>query len=102
MCTCHSHAQGRCQLAMQVPDCVVDAVASHMRNDCAQLGAGYGASNRATETVSAAHTFMEVRTPCACWLVNMELSALVCKLLQHASLRVCIGWEVCADGRVQV
>ena len=37
----------------------MDAVANHMRNDCAQLGAGYGTSNRATEAVSAAHRFME-------------------------------------------
>ena len=38
----------------------MDAVASHLRNDCAQLGAGYGRSNRSTEAVNAAHRFMEV------------------------------------------
>ena len=43
----------------QVPECVADAVRDHLLHDYCQLGAGYPASDRATETVERAHRFMD-------------------------------------------
>ncbi|CAN5681715.1 cysteine desulfurase-like protein [soil metagenome] len=43
----------------QVPQGVADAVRDHMMNDYVQLGAGYPASDRATETVANAHAFAD-------------------------------------------
>lgn len=43
----------------QVPGVVADAVRDHMLRDYVQLGAGYPASDRATETVAAAHAFAD-------------------------------------------
>ncbi|MBM4106500.1 MAG: aminotransferase class V-fold PLP-dependent enzyme [Phycisphaerae bacterium] len=43
----------------QVPRFVADAVRHHLLNDCVQLGAGYPASVRATETVERAHRLMD-------------------------------------------
>lgn len=42
----------------QVPRSVIEAVANHMTHDMVQLGAGYPASDRATETVEEAHRFI--------------------------------------------
>ena len=42
----------------QVPIGVVDAIRNHLLRDYCQLGAGYPASDRATETVDRAHRFM--------------------------------------------
>lgn len=43
----------------QVPACVPDAIRRHMLEDYAQLGAGYPMSDRATQTVSRAHDWIE-------------------------------------------
>ncbi len=43
----------------QVPESVADAIRDHLLNDYCQLGAGYPASDRATETVEIAHRFMD-------------------------------------------
>ncbi|MCP4836736.1 MAG: aminotransferase class V-fold PLP-dependent enzyme [Phycisphaera sp.] len=42
----------------QVPAGVVDAIRNHLLYDYCQLGAGYPASDRATDTVDRAHRFM--------------------------------------------
>ena len=42
----------------QVPIGVIDAIRDHLLHDYCQLGAGYPASDRATETVDRAHRFM--------------------------------------------
>ncbi len=44
----------------QVPECVADAIRRYMLEDYAQLGAGYGMSNRATATVAEAHAWIEL------------------------------------------
>lgn len=41
----------------QVPYTVIDAMAAHLRDDYVQLGAGYPASDRASEKVAEAHAF---------------------------------------------
>ncbi|MCP4833852.1 MAG: cysteine desulfurase-like protein [Phycisphaera sp.] len=43
----------------QVPESVADAIRNHLLHDYCQLGAGYPASDRATETVELAHRFMD-------------------------------------------
>lgn len=43
----------------QVPESVADAIRNHLLHDYCQLGAGYPASDRATETVDLAHRFMD-------------------------------------------
>lgn len=42
----------------QVPACVADSIREYMLNTYVQLGAGYPISNVSTETVEAAHQFM--------------------------------------------
>ncbi|GLC44101.1 hypothetical protein PLESTM_001556000 [Pleodorina starrii] len=44
----------------QVPRCVVDAISEFFCKSYAQLGAGYGRSQRATRTVEEAHSWLEV------------------------------------------
>lgn len=44
----------------QVPSCVVDAVSSYMVRSYVQLGAGYEASSRASQTVQDAHEVVRV------------------------------------------
>lgn len=41
-----------------MPASVVEAVVNHLTNSYVQLGAGYPASNRATDTVRNAHVFV--------------------------------------------
>ena len=43
----------------QVPESVANAIRDHLLHDYCQLGAGYPASDRATETVDLAHQFMD-------------------------------------------
>ncbi len=43
----------------QLPGCVIEAMTRFMRESYVQTGAGYPASDRATETASAAHAFCE-------------------------------------------
>ena len=43
----------------QVPESVANAIRDHLLHDYCQLGAGYPASDRATETVELAHRFMD-------------------------------------------
>ncbi|MBS1717282.1 MAG: cysteine desulfurase-like protein [Armatimonadetes bacterium] len=42
----------------QVPKCVIDAISAYFTDTYVQLGAGYPASNKATEIVAAAHDFV--------------------------------------------
>mmetsp|Transcript_10085 Transcript_10085/g.17572 ORF Transcript_10085/g.17572 Transcript_10085/m.17572 type:complete len:566 (-) Transcript_10085:722-2419(-) len=44
----------------QVPRCVPAAISQYMNHSYAQLGAGYAASNRATQTVALAHDWMRI------------------------------------------